>query len=85
MCKHRSWGFDCWDSLKTTLGGSHPKYKYSEYSILKPLLPGLERGKAILTAPYVGEKKEGRKEEGGQEEKVFLTLREFPKSLALVA
>lgn len=20
MCKHRSWGFDCWDSLKTTLG-----------------------------------------------------------------
>lgn len=59
VCKHRSWGFDCWDSLKTTLGGSHPKCKYSEYSILKPLLPRLERG-SHTALHIMGDRKERR-------------------------
>lgn len=68
MCKHRSEIFDCWDSLKTTPRSSHPKYKHSEYSIVKPLVPGLENGESHTSDPYMGKKKEGRKE-GRQEEK----------------
>lgn len=61
VCKHRSWVFDCWDSLKTAFRSSHPKRKCSEYSILKPLLPGLERGKAIRVLHDMRKKRKGRK------------------------
>lgn len=79
MCKHRSEVFDCWDSLKTTPRSSHPKYKHSEFSIVKPLVPGRENGESHTTDPKDG-KKAGRKKK-----KVFLMLPKCPKSLTLVA
>lgn len=49
VCKHRSWVFDCWGSLKTSLKSGHPKYKYGDYYILKPLLPlGAEKVTSVL-------------------------------------
>lgn len=83
MCKHRNEVFDCWDSLKTTPGSSHPKYKYSEYSILKPLLPGLEGGKAILVLHIWERRKEGRNK-GRKKRKVFSMLPGSPEFLASV-
>lgn len=71
VCKHRSWVFDCWGSLKTSLKSSHPKYKYGDYYILKPLLPlGAEKVTSVLH--IWGEIREEGNEAARKKRKLFL-------------